>query len=142
VTKMKRAIEGRMLVVIMLLAVALAAQLQGVWGQTTGTDIEIGEGSNTCKVPFGEPCPDGQPGVRCFRDPCDNSFAKCPGHPDALCGSFYCQSPVMYRGQSIGRGCQPTFFSPATCSVIESCSEVPADAEGSRSGPVPEMCRE
>lgn len=49
VTKMKRAIEGRMLVVIMLLAVALAAQLQGVWGQTTGTDIEIGEGSNTCK---------------------------------------------------------------------------------------------
>jgi len=103
---MKRAIEGRMLVVIMLLAVALAAQLQGVWGQTTGTDIEIGEGSNTCKVPFGEPCPDGQPGVRCFRDPCDNSFAKCPGHPDALCGSFYCQSPVMYRGQSIGRGCQ------------------------------------
>lgn len=59
------------------------------------------------------------------RNSCD-ALAKCPGHPDALCGSFYCQSPVMYRGKPIGLPCQcvPVPWPCEQCMRVVSASAI------------------
>lgn len=101
--------------------------------QTTGTLITIGSPPNTCRVPFGEPCPDGRPGVRCGGgDPCQD--AVCPSTPNALCGAFFCQRKVLYRGQLIGDVCQANFFSPSSCDFIANCTDIAAATGGPSDG--------
>lgn len=91
--------------------------------------FEIGSSPNTCQVPLGEPCTDGSPGVRCSGgDPCSN--ATCASTPGAICGSFFCQDQVLYRGQLIGKLCQPNFFKPGSCDYITDCSNGQAGIEG------------
>lgn len=68
-----------------------------------------------CSVPNQEPCPDGNPGVKCKSDPCQDKV--CGKLPEATCYPFICQGKAKYRGEWVGGGCE-TLFVDNKCNVV------------------------
>lgn len=123
---MKKGFTSSTAILLLMMAYVTSTEARSLSESANTTGSQAGglkDNSNTqstsqkCPMQNREPCPDGNPGVRCKDDPCNANGSSCKG----TCYTFICTAKSSYRGQQIGGACVAVWLDD-NCDVV-SCNK-------------------